>query len=304
MKIGFIGIGQMGKHMSRRILEAGYSLTVHDINKEAAAFLIKKGAVWADSPAEVAKLCRVVVTSLPKPQDVEQVVYGKNGLMQGWRSGDIYIDMSTNSPTLIRRIAADAKAKGVSVLDAPVSGGVKGAEAGTIAIMVGGDAAALGKVRKVLEAMGKRIFAVGNAGSGNIVKLVNNLISLICNSASAEGFALGVRAGIDPAMLLEILKVSTGDNWCARQYPNSTFRGNFEPGFKISLAYKDINLALDLGRENGVPLPVGTAVKKDLEDTIAAGYQDKGVDAVILPLEKAAGIKVRLKTNNQDTNTK
>jgi len=293
MKIGFIGIGQMGRHMSRRILEAGYELTVNDINEEAAAPLLKKGAEWADSPAAVARACRVVISSLPKPQDVEAVVYGKDGLMQGWRKGDIYIDMSTNSPTLIRRIAADAKAKGVSVLDAPVSGGVKGADAGTLAIMVGGEEAALEKARKVLEAMGQRIFAVGGAGNGNVVKLINNLISLICNSASAEGFALGVKAGIDPAMLLEIIKVSTGDNWCARQYPGTVFKGNFEPGFKVSLAYKDINLALELGKENGVPLPVGTAVKKDLENTIAAGYQDKGIDAVIMTRENATGVKVR-----------
>jgi 3-hydroxyisobutyrate dehydrogenase-like beta-hydroxyacid dehydrogenase len=295
MNIGFIGIGQMGRHMSRRLLEAGHKVTIHDLSKEAAAPLLKTGAVWADSPAAVARACRVVITSLPRPQDVEQVVYGADGLIQGWRSGDIYIDMSTNSPSLIRRITADAAAKGVSVLDAPVSGGVKGAEAGTLAIMVGGDAAALEKVRKVLETMGQRIFPVGPAGCGNIVKLVNNLISLACNSISAEGFALGVKAGIDPAVLLEIIKVSTGDNWCARQYPATTFKGNFEPGFKISLAYKDINLALDLGRENGVPLPVAEAVRKDLEETIAAGHRDKGVDAVILPLEKAAGANVRSK---------
>jgi 3-hydroxyisobutyrate dehydrogenase-like beta-hydroxyacid dehydrogenase len=295
MNIGFIGIGQMGRHMSRRLLEAGYQVTVHDLNKEAAAPLLKMGAAWAESPAVIAKSCRVVITSLPRPRDVEQVVYGAEGLMGAWRSGDIFIDMSTNSPSLIRRIAADAAAKGVSVLDAPVSGGVKGAEAGTLAIMVGGDAAALEKVKKVLEVMGQKIFPVGPAGCGNVAKLVNNLISLASNSISAEGFALGVKAGIDPSVLLEIIKVSTGDNWCARQYPNTTFRGNFEPGFKISLAFKDINLALDLGRENGVPLPVGEAVRDDLENTIAAGYQDKGVDAVILPLEKAAGVKVRSK---------
>jgi 3-hydroxyisobutyrate dehydrogenase-like beta-hydroxyacid dehydrogenase len=295
MKIGFIGIGQMGKHMSRRILEAGYRLVVHDLKEEAAVSLLEKGAAWADNPAEVAKSCRVVITSLPKPQDVEQVVYGKNGLMMGWRSGDAYIDMSTNSPSLIRRIAADAAIKGVSVLDAPVSGGVKGAEAGTLTIMIGGEAAALKKVRKILEAMGQKIFPVGPAGNGNVVKLVNNLISLECNSASAEGFALGVKAGIDPTVLLEIIKVSTGDNWCARQYPNTVFKGNFEPGFKISLAYKDINLALALGEENGVPLPAGAAARQDLEATIAAGFQDKGVDAVILWREKAAGVKVRIK---------
>ncbi len=295
MKIGFIGIGQMGRHMSRRILEAGYHITIHDLNKEAAAPLIKLGADWADSPEAVATSCRVVITSLPTPQDVEQVVYGTGGLMQGWRPGDIYIDMSTNSPSLIRRIAADAEARGVSVLDAPVSGGVKGAEAGTLSIMVGGDTIALKKVIKILETMGQKIFPVGGVGCGNIAKLVNNLISLICNSAAAEGFALGVKAGIDPAVLLEIIRVSTSDNWCARQYPGTVFKGNFEPGFKVALAYKDINLALALGRENGVPLPVGEATKQDLENAIAAGFQDKGVDAVILPLEKATGVQVRSK---------
>jgi 2-hydroxymethylglutarate dehydrogenase len=293
MDIGFIGIGQMGKHMSRHILEAGYSLTVHDVVKEAAAPLLEKGAKWADTPEELAGLCQVVISSLPTPQDVEQVVYGMNGLKSGWKNGDIYIDMSTNSPTTIRRIAADARAMGVAVLDAPVSGGTKAAKAGTLAIMVGGESDTLEHARPVLETMGKKIFAVGGVGCGNAAKLVNNLISLACNSISAEGFALGVKAGIDPEMLLEIIKVSTGDNWCARQYPGTTFKGNFEPGFKISLAYKDIGLALNCGEEYGVPLPVGIAVQKDLKDTIEAGYKEKGVDAVILPLEDAAGVKVR-----------
>ena len=293
MNTGFIGIGQMGKHMARHILEAGFSLTVHDIIKEAATPLLEKGATWAETPATLARTCQVVISSLPTPQDVESIVYGENGLKSGWKSGDIYIDMSTNSPITIQRIADDAKAMGVAVLDAPVSGGTKGAEAGTLAIMVGGDTASLEKVRKVLETMGQKIFPVGGVGCGNITKLVNNLISLACNSISAEGFALGVKAGIDPEVLLEIIKVSTGDNWCARQYPQTTFKGNFEPGFKISLAYKDISLALACGEEYGVPLPVGIAVQKDLNDTISAGHSDKGVDAVILPLEDVAGIKVR-----------
>jgi 2-hydroxymethylglutarate dehydrogenase len=293
MNTGFIGIGQMGKHMARHILEAGFSLTVHDIIKEAATPLLEKGATWAETPAALARTCQVVISSLPTPQDVESIVYGENGLKSGWKSGDIYIDMSTNSPITIQRIADDAKAMGVAVLDAPVSGGTKGAEAGTLAIMVGGDTASLEKVRKVLETMGQKIFPVGGVGCGNITKLVNNLISLACNSISAEGFALGVKAGIDPEVLLEIIKVSTGDNWCARQYPQTTFKGNFEPGFKVSLAYKDISLALACGEEYGVPLPVGIAVQKDLNDTISAGHSDKGVDAVILPLEDVAGIKVR-----------
>ncbi len=294
MDIGFIGIGQMGRHMAARILAAGHILTVHDLKKEAAAPLLEKGAKWGDTPAGVAGACRVVITSLPTPNDVEQVVYGSDGLMSGWRAGDIYIDMSTNSPTTMQQIARDAEKMGVSVLDAPVSGGTGAAEKGTLAIMVGGESATLEKVSKLLETMGQRIFPVGVVGCGNAAKLVNNMIALACNSISAEGFVLGVRAGINPATLLEIIKVSTGNNWCAQQYPGTTFKGNFEPGFKVSLAYKDISLALSLGEEYGVPLPVGEIVKKDLHGTIEAGLENKGVDAVILPLEKVAGVEVRL----------
>ncbi len=145
MKIGFIGIGQMGRHMARRILEAGYDLTVYDVNKEAAAPLLAKGAQWGNSPKEMAESCEVVFSSLPTPKIIEEVVYGENGLSQGWKKGDIYVDMSTNSPSLMRKIATDAKKKGVAVLDAPVSGGTKGAEAGTLTIMVGGEATAVKK---------------------------------------------------------------------------------------------------------------------------------------------------------------
>ena len=294
MDAGFIGIGNMGKHMAGHILNAGYKLAVNDLNKEAAAQLLAKGAKWCDTPAAVAAASRVVITSLPTPKSVEDVVYGKGGLVEGWKKGDIYIDMSTNSPSLIRRIAGDAAAIGVKVLDAPVSGGTRGAEAGTLAIMAGGEPDALEEVRPVLETMGQKIFPVGDAGCGNIAKLVNNLISLACNSISAEGFALGVKAGINPQVLWDIITVSTGNNWCLQQYPNTTFKGNFEPGFRVDLACKDIGLALDLGKEHGVPLPVGVTVQKDLQNTMVEGYADKGVDAVILPLEKLTGVPVRL----------
>lgn len=293
MNIGFIGIGQMGQPMSNRILEAGYSLTVHDLKKEAAIPLLEKGAKWGNTPKEVAKSCQVVFSSLPTAQSVEEVVYGDNGLRTGWKDGDIYVDMSTNSPSTIRKIAEDARIMGVTVLDAPVSGGTKGAETGTLTIMVGGDQAATKKIQGVLRTMGQKIFPVGGVGCGNVAKLVNNMISLACNSISAEGFVLGVKGGIHPQVLWEIISVSTGNNWCMQQYPNTTFKGNFEPGFRVGLAYKDIGLALDLGKEYAVPLPVGLAVQKDLHDTMMAGFTDKGVDAVILPLEKATGVTVR-----------
>jgi 3-hydroxyisobutyrate dehydrogenase len=141
--------------------------------------------------------------------------------------------------------------------------------------------------------MGEKIFHVGDAGCGNIAKLVNNMIGLACGSITAEGFVLGVKAGIDPNVLYEIINVSTGNNWNLQQYPNTVFKGNFEPGFKVSLAYKDIGLALALGEECGVPLPVGKAVAKDLEGAMTAGLADKGVDSVIINLEKTTGVQVR-----------
>jgi 2-hydroxymethylglutarate dehydrogenase len=294
MNVGFIGIGQMGKHMSNRILEAGYNLTVNDLKKEIAAPLIAKGAKWCDTPAEVAAATQVVFSSLPTPAIVEEVVYGENGLKSGWKKGDIYADMSTNSPSTIRKIAEDAKAMGVTILDAPVSGGTKAAETGNLTIMVGGDSASLEKVKGIMATMGQKVFLVGDVGCGNITKLVNNLIGLACNSISAEGFVLGVKAGINPQVLWDIITMSTGNNWCLQQYPNTTFRGNFEPGFKVGLAYKDISLAIELGKEYGVPLPIGITVQKDLEITMAAGLADKGVDAVILPREKVTGVEVRL----------
>ncbi|HSW57212.1 MAG TPA: NAD(P)-dependent oxidoreductase [Dehalococcoidales bacterium] len=295
MKIGFIGLGQMGRHMARRILEAGYPLTVYDINKQAAAPLIAKGAVWADNPAAVAAACTLVFSSLPTPPVISEVVFGQKGLRSGWKKGDIFVDMSTNSPSLIKEIAAAGLKDGVTVLDAPVSGGTPGADAGTLTIMIGGDEAALEKIRGPLQAMGKKIVRVGDAGCGNIAKLINNMISLGCNSISAEGFVLGVKSGIDPQVLCDIISTSTGNNWSMQQYPRTIFQGNFEPGFRLSLAFKDINLALKLGQEYSVPLPVAESVREDMENTIKAGYAEKSVDAVILPLEQTTGIKVRKK---------
>jgi len=292
--VGFIGIGQMGIHMSRKILEAGHELVVHDINKDAATPLVEEGAAWAESPAAVAKACRVVITCLPTPQSVQDAVLGENGLHLGWRAGDIYVDMSTNAPGTVRLIAEVAAPLGVKVLDAPVSGGTRGAEQGTLTVMVGGDPAVLEEARPVLEPMANKIFHLGDVGCGNVAKLVNNMIGLACNSICAEGFVLGVKAGIDPQALYDLLTISTADNWSLRQYPRTVFRGDFAPGFKISLAHKDISLALGLGQEYGVPLPVAETVKEDLSGALKDGRGDQGVDSVILSLEETAGIQVRV----------
>ncbi len=294
MNIGFIGIGQMGRHMSRRVLEAGYDLIVHDLRKEAAQHLLEGGARWMNTPKGVAESCQVVLSCLPGPREVEEVVYGTTGLMAGWKKGDIYVDMSTNSPTTIHRVADDAKAIGVAVLDAPVSGGMSGAEQGTLTIMVGGDAPSLERVRKVLETMGSKIFHVGDIGCGNITKLVNNMLSICCTAITAEGFVLGAKAGIDVKKLWEVIKVSTGNSWVVEHsYPRTVFQGNFEPGFSLSLALKDIGLALALGKEHDVPLPVGATVEQGFIEAKAAGLGEKSIQALILRLEELAGVQVR-----------
>jgi 2-hydroxy-3-oxopropionate reductase len=295
MNIGFIGIGNMGRHMSRHVLEAGYSLYVHDIRKEAAQFLIDKGAKWADTPAAVARNCEVVLLSLPGPPQVEEVVFGKNGLSSGWKKGDILIDTSTNSPNTVRDIAEKARQAGVNVLDAPITGGVPGAEAGRLNFLVGGDAEALEKVRGLLLTMGKNVFYVGDVGCGDVSKLVNNMLALSCFEVDAEAFILGVKAGIDPKILLDVIKASTGNNSSVELYSMTVPKGNFDPIFRLSLAVKDIKLALELGKKNGVPLPIATAVAERLEAAEANGYGEKGNQAVALLLEDANGVQFRIK---------
>jgi 3-hydroxyisobutyrate dehydrogenase-like beta-hydroxyacid dehydrogenase len=294
MKVGFVGIGQMGVRMSRRIMEAGHELIVHDLDRKAAGSLLESGATWADTPAAVSRVCPVAITCLPTPQIVEDVILGADGLRNGWKSGDIYIDMSTNSPSTVRQIAETAEPLGVRVLDAPMSGGTRGAEAGTLTIMVGGDPAVLEEARPVLEPMAGKIFHLGEVGCGNVAKLVNNMIGLACNSICAEGFVLGVKGGIDPQKLYDLLTISTASNWSLEQYPRTVFQGDFAPGFKVSLAYKDILLALGLGDDYGVPLLVAEAVKDDLAHAVQDGRGEQGVDAVILGLEETAGVRVRL----------
>ena len=293
MKLGFIGIGQMGIHMARNIQAAGHDLVVHDARKDAAESLLETGAECADIPRAVAEACRTVITCLPTPRIVEEVVYGNEGLMAGWKSGDVFVDMSTNSPSVIRRIAEDAETKGVAVLDAPVSGGTPGAERGTLTIMVGGDPAVLDRVRPILEPMAGKIFHLGEVGCGDVAKLINNLVGLTCNSICAEGFVLGVKAGMDPQVLYDLLCTGTANNWSLQQYPRTVFQGDFAPGFKISLAHKDMGLVLELGREHGVPLRVAEAVEADLTHAMEEGLGEGGVDSVIRPLEDAVGVQVR-----------
>jgi len=227
------------------------------------------------------------------PKDVEDVVYREDGLMAGWKKGDIFIDMSTNSPSVIRKIAKDAESNGVAVLDAPVSGGTQGAESGRLTIIVGGEVKILEKSHKILETMGDKIVHVGDVGCGNIAKLINNLIAFGCSHISFEGMVLGAKSGIDVKTLQEVIASSTGTNFFVQNGLKNVFAGNFEPGFRINLALKDIGLALGMAKEQGIPMPLGGLIEQQMLAEKASGLGDKRTEAGILPLEKLAGVEVR-----------
>ena len=294
MDIGFIGIGQMGSRMAKRLLEAGYDLTVHDINRDAAGALLDQGAKWANTPKVIAELCSVVISMLPGPHEVEQVVYGPEGLMAGWKKGDIYMDMSTSLPSTTRQVAKDAEPKGVAVLDAPVTGGVPGAEAGTLTIMVGGAQDTFQKTVGILKHLGKKVIHMGDNGCGNITKLVNNLISLTCSYISGEAFVLGVRAGVDTRKLWEAITSGSGNNYQLQEvWPITILKGDFEPAFSLGLAAKDVSLVMTLAREYEIPLPIASTVEQCFIECKASGLGKQPVFTFILRLEELAGAKVR-----------
>ena len=294
MAIGFIGIGVMGREMSINLLKAGHELVIYDIRKEAMADLIRFGAKVASNPKEVAQVSDIILTSLPSPEALEDVVLGKHGLLEGARRGCILIDTSTVSPATIRKIASVAKDRGVEVLDAPVSGGVEGAKAGTLSVMVGGNVEVFERCLEVLRVIGKNIYHVGELGSGDTVKLVNNLMSLVNIVTLSEGMVLGVKAGVDPKILYDVCKVSTGRSQALEwKLPTRIAKGRFDQGFTINLTLKDLRLILALGREMGVPLFITSIAQQVFELAKAKGLGTLDNTAVIRLFEEAAQVEVR-----------
>jgi len=294
MKIGFIGIGNMGTPMSTNLLEAGHELMVYDIRGEAMEEPVRLGAKAARSPKEVAQASDVVMTSLPTQKALEEVVLQKDGVLDGAKRGCVLIDTSTVSPSTIKKIASIAKERGVEVLDAPVSGGVAGARAATLTVMVGGDKGVFERCLEIFHVIGKNINHVGDVGSGNAVKLVNNLMSLVNLTALSEGMVLGMKAGVDPETLHRVISVSTGSSYALEvKLPNLISKGRFEAGFAIDLACKDLGLAIDLGREMGVPLFVTNVAQQVYELARARGMGRLDHTAIIKLLEEAAQVEVR-----------
>jgi 3-hydroxyisobutyrate dehydrogenase len=298
MQIGFIGIGVMGRPMTLNLLKAGHNVTIYARHPEKAEVqeVTEAGAKLAPSARAVAMASEIVITMVPNSPQVEEVVTGPQGILEGARKGLIIIDMSTIAPAVSRKLAEEAAARSVHFLDAPVSGGSQGAINGTLTIMVGGEQEICEQVRPVFEAMGKKenIFYVGAHGAGEVVKLVNNMLAGTIAAATAEALVLGVKAGADVDMMAKIIGVSTGASWqLSNQFPLRAFNGSFKPGFMTDLLHKDLGLTLDLAAEVQAPLPITGLTRQLYEMARAAGYGREDYTSLLRVLEKMAGVEVR-----------
>jgi 2-hydroxy-3-oxopropionate reductase len=292
LKVGYIGLGLMGRSIARNILKAGFPLVVHNRSRVAVDDLSAVGATPAFSPAEVAAQVDVVFTNLPDTPDVELVTLGKAGIIEGARQGLVFVDNSTIKPAAARMIAEVLAEKGVSSLDAPVSGGDIGAKNGTLTIMVGGEAAALEKVMPVFQAMGKTITHVGEAGAGQVTKACNQIMVAAQMVAMGELLIFSKKAGVDPRKVVEAIKGGAAQCWTLDVKPPRLFEGNRQPGFKAYMMEKDLGIILESAREFGVPLP-GTAENAQLFNAmLQLGMSELDNSAVIGVIEKLAGIEL------------
>jgi len=297
MRIAFIGLGNMGRHMAANLQKAGHQLVVHDVRQSAAEGHLANGAIWANSAAEAAQGAELILTSLPGPKQVEAVALGEGGILQGAAKGAVYADLSTSSPTLIRKIYAEFAEQGIHVMDAPVSGGPNGAERATLQVMVGGDEAVYARIRPALLGIGDKVSYVGEIGTGAIAKLCHNTMSYCANLALAEVFTLGVKAGIEPEKLREVLLGGAygQGNMLKHRLPNIIFKDAFEPaGFHMALARKDVGLATELARELNVPMNVASLAEQALIEGIARGWESLDSSAIWLLQEERAGVKARV----------
>jgi 3-hydroxyisobutyrate dehydrogenase len=293
--VGFIGLGRMGAPMARNLLAAGVPLVAHDRSPEATAALSAHGASPARSPREVATRVDVLVTMLPGPPEVEAVVFGPDGAFEGFRPGATWIDMSTSTPAAGARAAAEGEARGLRVLDAPVSGMVAGAVAGTLQVFVGGDGADVERCRPLLDAMGdpERVFHVGPRGAGYAVKLCLNLLWFVHVAGAAEVLQLGVRSGVEVGTLLRALAASPASSRVVERDIRPVLEGDYDESFTLDLVTKDLTLALDLAGSVGVPVEVARVVA-DLHRRARERYGDRGGElSVVRLLEDATGTPLR-----------
>jgi len=291
--IGFIGLGLMGKPMAKNLLQAGFNLTVHSRSRGPVDELAAHGAKAARSPREVAAASEVVITIVPDSPEVEAVVAGPDGILAGAKPGLIHIDMSTISPVATRRIAEVEKQARVTMLDAPVSGGTVGAEAGTLSIMVGGDEATFNACQEVFVALGKRITYLGPNGAGQTTKACNQIMTAGIYAVMSEALVLAAKSGLDPAKVVDVLAGGAARCWALEMRAPKILKRELNPGFKASMQYKDLNIVAETARAQGVPMPVTAVVRELYAALLADGKGDLDGSAVVTVLEKLAGVEVR-----------
>jgi 3-hydroxyisobutyrate dehydrogenase-like beta-hydroxyacid dehydrogenase len=288
----------MGGNLARHLGAAGHDVLVFDTQPAAVQRLAEKpGIAAADSISELAAYADTVFTSLPGPPEVEAVVLGSGGLLESMKPGSIYVDLSSNAPSLVRRLHTTMKQRGITLVDAPVSGGEEGAIAGTLSVMVGGEQDTFERVKPLLQAFAGegKVFHCGEVGAGSVTKLCNNITGFSIGVILSESLTLGVKAGVDLKTLADVIGVSTGSsNRLVRKFPQYLFKGNFVPGFMVSLAAKDARLALELADEVGVPMHAASYTRSQLEEAMARGWAGEDSDSVARLQEERAGVQLRL----------
>jgi 3-hydroxyisobutyrate dehydrogenase len=296
VKVGFIGVGSIGNPMAGQLLRAGHQLVVHDVRREAAASLLAAGASWAESPAAVAAQCEVVATCLPGPPQMEQVTLGPGGLVAALKPGSLYIDHTTNAPLLVRRVHGELKAKGVDMLDAPVSGGMEGAQTRDLLVMVGGEPAVFERARPILDALARRVLYTGGIGCGSVCKIMHNCASFTLDMAMAECWTVGMRAGVAAETIVDVFRNAALGNMMSLKVrlPATYLQGNFDPRFSLRLARKDLGLAVDLGKAHDVPMRLSALCEQEMVEGIARGWADRDASIFLTLQEERAKVQVRV----------
>src|SRR5690242_15029958 len=296
MKIGFIGTGNIGLPIAGQLLKAGHRLLVHDIRRAHAEALLASGAEWADMPAALASECEVVATCLPGPKEMEAVCLGPTGLIAKLKPGALYIDHTTNAPSLVRQVHALLAEKDVAMLDAPVSGGMEGAQTRDLLVMAGGDDAAFARARPLLDVIAKRVIHTGAIGTGSVAKIMHNCASFTLDMLIAECWTTGVKAGIDPATIVRVFnEAALGQQMSLKvRLPATYLAGDFDPRFSLALARKDLGLAMDLARETKTPMRLASLCDQELTEAMARGWAGRDASIALTLQDERAGIEVRI----------
>jgi len=297
MRVGFIGLGNMGEPLAGFVQRAGFSLVAHDLRKAAAATLLERGAMWAESPRDVAAQCEVVCICVPGPAEMRLVSTGPGGILEGVNAGAVVIDLTTNAPAVVREIGEPLKARGAHLLDAPLDGGREGALAGQVTLFVGGDPVILGQVKPVLDTFSKSVVWVGELGTGSITKIVHNALAMSIDLLLAECLTLGAKAGVAVPRLVEAFRegcIVSQNMTFTKRMPATLFRGDFTARFALALAHKDFRLAGDLAAQHGVPTRLLDLCQMELQEAMNRGWGDQDRIRASTLQEERAGVQLRL----------